>query len=52
MGPGNLDVLTVVVCSADTAAFADTSGTNGVLVWKYTGNHFGVEVDAGFQIVV
>jgi hypothetical protein len=52
MGPGNHDVLTVVLCSADMAAFADTGGTNGVLVWKHTGNHFGVETDAGFQIVV
>jgi hypothetical protein len=52
MGPGSHDVLTVVVCSADMAAFADTSGTGGVLVWKHTGNHFGSEVDAGFQIVV
>ena len=52
MGPGNRDVLTVVICSADMAAFAETSGTNGVLVWKHTGNHFGAEADAGFQIVV
>jgi hypothetical protein len=52
MGPGNLDVLTVVVCRADGAAFADSSGTNGVLVWKHTGNHFALEADAGFQIVV
>jgi hypothetical protein len=52
MGPGGHDVLTVVLCSADMAAFADTNGTNGVLVWKHTGNHFGLEADAGFQIVV
>jgi hypothetical protein len=52
MGPGSHDVLTVVLCSADMAAFADTSGTNGVLIWKHTANHFGTEADAGFQIVV
>src|SRR5262249_26235352 len=47
MGPGNRDVLTVVVCSADGAAFSD-NGTGGILVWKHTGNHFGLEADAGF----
>jgi len=52
MGPGSHDVLTVVICTADIAAFGDAGGTGGVLVWKHTGNHFGAEADAGFQIVV
>ena len=52
MGPGSHDVLTVVICTADMAAFGDAGGTGGVLVWKHTGNHFGAEADAGFQIVV
>jgi hypothetical protein len=52
MGPGSHDILSVVACVAANGTFMDRGSTDGMLVWKHGGNHFGTETDAGFQIVV
>jgi hypothetical protein len=51
MGSGSHDVLSVALSSAGDASFS-TGGSNSILVWKHTGNHFTMETDTGFSIVV
>jgi len=51
-GGGSHDALVVVRSSADTANFADTDGSDGILVWKHTGNHFTTQSNTGFATVV
>jgi hypothetical protein len=51
-GGGSHDALNVVRSSADNATFADTDGSDGILVWKHKGNHFTTQSITGFATVV
>jgi hypothetical protein len=48
VGGGNMDVVTSVKSTADTATFADTDGTNGII--SGVGNNFGTQtIDPNFK---